>query len=204
VRIAQILLATNNPHKVREIARVLSGLAVRVAGAREAGVVLDVAEDGATFEANAVTKAVAFATTTGEYCLADDSGLEVDALDGAPGVYSARYAGPQCDYAANNRKLLEELNGLPEDRRAARFVCVMAFAGPEGVIFTVRGEARGRIATAPRGDNGFGYDPVFYFPPADKTFAEMAPDEKNAVSHRGSALAAFRGKLERLLNQGVE
>jgi len=191
--VRRIVIASSNPHKVVEIREVLRGLKIEVLGAREAGVELQVDEDGGTFEANAAKKALAYARQAGEFALADDSGLEVDALDGRPGVFSARYAGAECDYAANNSKLLAELEG--ESRRRARFVCVAAFADPEKVLFTVRGEVEGTITESPRGEGGFGYDPVFFYEDAGKTFAEMTLEEKNAVSHRGRALRAFRENL---------
>ena len=194
-----ILIASSNPHKVAEIRKVLQDLNIEVYSAREAGVELRVVEDGATFEANAAKKALAFGRRAGRFALADDSGLEVEALGGRPGVFSARYAGPECDYAANNRKLLAELEGV--EVRRARFVCVAAFADADEVFFTVRGEVEGTITESPRGQSGFGYDPVFFYDPAGKTFAEMTPEEKNAVSHRGRAVRAFREKLAAFLDR---
>ena len=201
MRRASIVIGSANPHKIREIEQILSGTNVRAVSAKEAGIALDVEEDGDTFEANAAKKAVVYAKRAGVFAMADDSGLEVRALDGRPGVFSARYAGPECDYAANNRKLLAELAGLTGAERAARFVCVIAFASPEGLAFTVRGEVEGEITEALRGASGFGYDPLFLYPPAGNTFAELPAQEKNAVSHRGRALAAFRDRLIHYMNE---
>jgi non-canonical purine NTP pyrophosphatase (RdgB/HAM1 family) len=133
--------------------------------------------------------------------MADDSGLEVDALDGEPGVQSARYAGKHGDDAANNKLLLERLKGVPPEKRRARFVCEIALASPEGILFTVRGTVEGAIADSPQGKGGFGYDPLFYYPPEGKTFGELEPDVKNKLSHRSKALAAFRTELEKLLTR---
>jgi len=197
--INRIVIASNNSHKISEIGDVLIDLNIDVIGAREAGIRIEIEEDGETFEANAAKKALGFAKCADGYALADDSGLEVDALNGRPGLYSARYAGDPCDTSANNRKLLAELDGC--ENRAARFVCVVAFARPGELLFTVRGEVEGVIVEEPRGKSGFGYDPLFYYEPAGKTFAEMEPGEKNAVSHRGRAVNAFRARLASLLKK---
>jgi len=196
MRIASLLIASANPHKIREIKRILAGCPMKVVGAREAGIDIDVEEDGATFEVNAVKKALAFASCAGVFALADDSGLEVDALGGRPGVYSARYAGlPEVSYEANNRKLLLEMENVPDERRTARFVCVVAFASPKESIFTSRGQVEGLITRAPRGTAGFGYDPVFLYPPFAQTFGELSEERKNTISHRARALEAFRQKF---------
>jgi len=186
----RLLVATKNRHKVREIAQVLGLREDEVTSALDFPDLPDVVEDGATFEANAVKKAVSLARATGRVTMADDSGLEVDALDGAPGVYSARYAGEPADDAANNAKLLKAL-ARAGDRRA-RFRCVLALADPSGRVRTVEGCCEGAIAAAPRGAGGFGYDPVFVPEGHERTFAEMAPAEKHRLSHRGRALAAAR------------
>lgn len=196
-----ILIASSNPHKVEEIAAVLSPLGIGVISLDEIG--LDVAEpveDGATFEANARLKAVYYARAAGRACIADDSGLEVDALGGQPGVYSARYAGvdgarAQRD-AANNAKLLAALREVPAERRAARFVCAMCLADARGnVVAETRGEFPGIIIDEPRGSNGFGYDPLLWLADAGKTSAELPPNEKNARSHRGAATRAMAERL---------
>ena len=202
MRIASLLIGSANPHKIREIKQILTPCAVKVIGAREALIDLEVEEDGATFQANAVKKAIAFALRAGAFALADDSGLEVDALGGRPGVYSARYAGtPEVDYEANNRKLLREMENVPDERRTARFVCFMAFASPKELIFTARGEVEGLITRAPRGTGGFGYDPVFLYPPSGQTFGELIAEKKNAISHRARALEAFRNKFLQWLEE---
>lgn len=207
-----LLIATGNPHKVDEIRAVLDGLGIACEGLGD----LDAEypepdEDGETFEANARIKATAYARATGRVCLADDSGLEIDALDGRPGVHSARYAADRlaqdADRAhrdgANNAKVIEELTGVPSERRTARFVCVLCVASPEGEILAeVRGDFEGRIGepavdSIPRGTNGFGYDPLFLVAPAyERTSAELEPSEKNRISHRGSALVLLAEKIE--------
>ncbi len=186
----ELVLATNNAHKVREMKDILraAGLDAEVCGLDEFPGVPEVVEDGDTFEANARKKAESAVRATGRVAVADDSGLEVDALGGAPGVMSARYAGPGRDYAANNAKLLHELAGVPEDERTAHFVCVIAIAaqGREALVF--RGESEGRIAHELRGEGGFGYDPLFVSKALGKAFAEASASEKHSVSHRGRAL----------------
>jgi XTP/dITP diphosphohydrolase len=200
-----LLLASNNPKKLAELRRELAGLGVRLLAPRDVGGLPDVAEDRPSFREKAALKAVAAARHTGRWCLADDSGLEVDHLGGAPGVRSARFAGRHGDDAANNRLLLERLAGVPDERRGARFVCALALARPDGTLaLEVEGTARGRILHAPRGERDFGYDPVFLFTEQgfDETgrgFAELAPEEKARVSHRGRALRELAGRLEQLI-----
>lgn len=200
----ELLLATNNAHKVREIREILRqelGDAVNVLSLADAGFTEDIEETGTTFEENALIKARAGAST-GYVCMADDSGLSVDALHGAPGVYSARFAGSPSDSEKNNEKLLSLLSGLPEKKRSARFVSVIALVFPkEGKEFTVRGECPGRILTSPDGDGGFGYDPLFFYEPAGKTFARLTSREKNAVSHRARSMKLF---IELLKNKTKE
>jgi XTP/dITP diphosphohydrolase len=196
-----LLVATGNPHKVEEIAAVLGPLGFRLAGLDSLGRSLpEPEEDGATFEANARIKAVAYARMTGRRCLADDSGLEVDALDGAPGVRSARFAGVGSTRAerdaANNALLLDRLRGVPPERRHARFVCAMCVADPDGTIVAEsRGTFPGVILEAPRGANGFGYDPLLFLPEEGRSSAELASDEKNARSHRGHAARLIAARL---------
>lgn len=201
-----ILLATSNPHKIEEVRAILAPHGYEVTGLNDVGVSIpEPEEDGAAFEANARIKAVAYARATGRVCLADDSGLEVDALGGAPGVHSARYAGIGATRAerdrANNDKLLRELarRNLPPEQRTARFVCAMCLASPDGRILTeTRGTFEGLIAETPRGSNGFGYDPLLYLPDRGCTSAELPPEEKNARSHRGQAARRMAAALDRL------
>jgi XTP/dITP diphosphohydrolase len=188
-------MATGNPGKIREIARLPGDLGIDVVAQSEFGVT-DADETGMTFAENSLIKAQHAAAATGLPAIADDSGLSVDALDGAPGVYSARFAGPECDDGANNDKLLAELEGV-EDRGAA-FHCVATFVEPGGhAPLVAHGEWRGLILNAPQGDGGFGYDPLFFVPDCGCSSAELAADEKNARSHRGQALR----KLVELLHQ---
>lgn len=191
-----IVLATKNRKKIEEIKKIcaLMGTASRIYTLDDFPAFADVIEDGDTFEANAVKKAVRIAADTGMAALADDSGLEVDALGGAPGVYSARYAGEGADDRANLEKLLREMENVPDGRRGARFVCCIALAvGPETKTFT--GFVEGRIGRVPKGDSGFGYDPVFIPKGHDSTFAEMSDREKNAISHRAMALRELQKYL---------
>ena len=182
----EILAATNNKHKLEELRTILGQHGIKVLSASEAGGVPDVVEDRDTFEGNASKKALETAQEKGMTVFADDSGLEVDALDGAPGIYSARYAGPNKTDKDRYEKLLSELEGVED--RTARFVCVIALASPEGLIGTARGTVEGKIALAPSGEGGFGYDPVFIPNGHDKSFAELGEDIKNSMSHRGNAL----------------
>jgi XTP/dITP diphosphohydrolase len=184
----RLVLASTNPGKRREIAALLGPLGIEVVTARELGFGDEIAETGATFAANAELKARAVATALGLPALADDSGLVVEALGGAPGVYSARYAGERADDAANNAKLLAELAGVPPERRGAAFVCVMVCCRPDGRRLSTQGRLEGRIALAPDGQGGFGYDPVFELPGRGLTVARLSTEEKNAISHRGQAL----------------
>ena len=195
----RLILATENEHKVREIRELLSDLGVEVAHLGELPDPPQLTETGETFAENECEKALACARATGELCLADDSGLMVDALGGAPGVRSARYAGEGATQQELVAKLLAELTGVPEAERTARFVCALSLCGPEGEIGRWEGRVEGLITLDPRGDGGFGYDPVFLYPPAGATFAQMRPDEKNAVSHRARALAQFREDLPAIL-----
>ncbi len=193
-----LLLASNNAKKRRELERILEGTALRVTTPAEAGLTLDPEEDGETFAANARKKALAFAGAFDGPVLADDSGLEVDALDGRPGVRSARFAGEDADDAANRDRLRRELEGVPEARRSARFVCHLVLARGDEVLAEARGEVDGRILDRERGDAGFGYDPLFLHEPSGRSFAELPPAEKDAVSHRGRALAALAPRLRDL------
>jgi len=184
-----IVLATRNKKKAEEMSRILAGTRAtsQILTLDDFPECQDVKEDGDTFEANAVKKAVYISKCTNATAIADDSGLEVDALNGAPGVFSARYAGESADDEANMRKLLNEMKGVPYEKRSARFVCCIAMVS-EGEVKTFFGYVAGRIGTEPRGRKGFGYDPVFYPEGCDRTFAEMSNAEKNAISHRGKAI----------------
>ncbi len=188
----RLVLATRNRHKVAELSAMLAGLPVDVLSFHDFPNMPDVIEDGATLETNAVKKAVEVAAATGLPSLADDTGLEVDALDGAPGVHSARYSGEGANAERNNVKLLSELDGVVGDARAASFRCVVALAVPDGDVSIVEGVTRGVILEALRGDGGFGYDPLFLPEGHEHTYAEMGAPEKNAISHRGKAMSRAR------------
>ncbi len=192
----RLLVATNNPHKIAELGAILAGLPVTLVTPGEIGLDLDVEETGQTLEENAILKATAFARASGLPALADDSGLEVDALGGDPGVRSRRYAGEHASDEMRIALLLERLRGVPEAQRTARFRCVMALATAEGLVGTVQGTCEGRIAGAPRGRHGFGYDPIFWLPERGQTMAELTPEEKNQISHRARAGAAARRLIE--------
>ena len=197
----QLVLATNNQDKIREIKQLLDELPVTIMTAEDFLDFPDPEETGTTLEENAILKARAIADFCDMPALADDSGLEVDFLDGAPGVYSSRYAGENVTYQDNNEKLLRELLGVPTDQRTARFRCVIAIAWDKDDVETVDGAAEGVIAEDIVGCKGFGYDPVFIYPPADKRFSEMTLEEKNKISHRGLALQAARNKLIMRMNR---
>lgn len=184
----KLLLATRNQHKKQELAAMLKDLGLEVLTLDEVPELPEVVEDGATFRENAEKKAVATARASAYVCLADDSGLEVKALNGRPGVYSARFAGPQADDHMNNEKLLALVREIDPSQREARFVCVIAIADPQGQIQIVEGECPGFITLEARGSAGFGYDPLFIPNGYHQTFAELAPEEKNRISHRGQAL----------------
>jgi XTP/dITP diphosphohydrolase len=189
---SRLIVATNNAGKTREIKAILGGYYDEILSLKEAGISLDVVEDGDTFEQNAVKKATEAAALTGCDTLADDSGLCVDALGGAPGVYSARYAGEDATDAQNNDKLLAAMQGV--SGRGAKFVCVMALVRL-GRVVTAYGEVCGEIAQQPAGSGGFGYDPLFYYPALGQTFGQLSADIKNSLSHRAGALAALKAKL---------
>ena len=195
----KLVLASKNKKKLVEMNDILSHLGIQVCSEAEAGVDVEVEETGTTFEENSLLKARAVMEASGLPAIADDSGLCVDALGGAPGVYSARYGGEGLDDVGRYRLLLENMRGqMP---RTARFVSVITCCFPNGDVLTARGECPGTIAFAPMGEGGFGYDPVFFLPPLKKTFAQLSPEEKNAVSHRGKALELFRARLEEYLKE---
>jgi XTP/dITP diphosphohydrolase len=195
----KLLLATNNAHKAQEIRAILKDSFSEIVTMREAGIELEVEENGATFRENALKKAVetlAFAGDRFDAVLADDSGLCVDALDGAPGVYSARFSGEAHDDAANNAKLIRLLENVPDEQRTARFCCCIALARRGLDPIVVQGEVEGTILHEARGENGFGYDPYFFYAPFQKSFAELSSEEKNAVSHRKRSLMLLREALD--------
>ncbi len=181
------MFATGNQGKVNEFRQML-GESYEILSMKDLDVEVEIVEDGKTFEENAVIKAKAVMEATGEMVLADDSGFEVDCLGGEPGIYSARYMGEDTPYSVKNAELLRRCEGVPEDKRDARFVCVIACAYPDGTVDTATGVIEGKIAHEPKGENGFGYDPVFYLPERGCTTGELPPEEKNAISHRGIAV----------------
>lgn len=192
----KLVAATNNEGKVKEIRAIFGALGFEVVSQKEMGIDLDVEETGTTFEENALLKARAAAQIAKIPALADDSGLCVDALDGAPGVYSARYAGEGATDAMLVEKLLKNMAEVPEEKRGAQFVSVVAFVTPDGREFTARGSADGMITFTPAGEGGFGYDPVFYSNELGKTYAEMSAEEKNSISHRYRALMGLKDVLK--------
>lgn len=191
----RIVIATKNKGKLEEFTQLLDRFHCQVVSMAEAGVNEDIEENGSTFEENAVIKAKSVWRVTGGVVLADDSGLEVDILDGAPGVYSARYAGEGATDADRNNKLLRALNGVPEEKRSARFVCAIAAVFPDGSSLTVKDTCEGYIAFEPAGSNGFGYDPLLYIPEYGLTVAQMGSELKNRISHRGKAMRKLAEKL---------
>lgn len=192
----KIIVATGNEGKMDEIRQILGGENIDFASLKDENLLdVEIVEDGSTFEENAMIKARKISEITGQMVLADDSGLEVDYLDRAPGIYSARYMGEDTSYDIKNNHIIKLLEGVPEEKRTARFVCAMACAFPDGRSLTTRGVIEGRIGHEQRGDNGFGYDPIFYVPEFGCTTAELTPEEKNKVSHRGRALTAMYQEL---------
>ena len=191
----RIIFATGNENKMKEIRQIMGDLPVEILSMKQAGITADIVEDGTTFEENALIKAKAIAEITKEIVLADDSGLEIDALNKEPGIYSARYMGEDTSYRIKNQNLIERLEGVEEDKRTARFVCAIAAAFPDGEVITTIGTVEGRIAHEEKGENGFGYDPIFYVPEFGCTTAELSDEEKNKISHRGNALRAMKEKL---------
>ena len=198
----KIIFATGNKNKMIEIRQILKDLGMEILSMKEAGVDIDIVEDGKSFEENAMIKASAIAElpevrAMDAIVLADDSGLEVDYLHGEPGIYSARYLGEDTSYDIKNNHIIDLLAGVPDDQRTARFVCVIACAFPDGRTITVRGVIEGRIGYEQKGENGFGYDPIFYVPEFGCTTAELSSEDKNKVSHRGKALTAMYEELKR-------
>ena len=202
----RIIFATGNAGKMKEVRMILGDLGIPVLSMKEAGITADIIENGKSFEENAAIKAEAIRNLTadGDLVLADDSGLEIDYLDGAPGIYSARFMGEDTSYTVKNTALLEKLAGVPKEKRTARFVCAIACALPDGHTITTRGVMEGMIAHGIRGENGFGYDPIFYLPEFGCTSAEITPEQKNEVSHRGKALREMRKELQDLFAKSEE
>jgi XTP/dITP diphosphohydrolase len=192
----RIIFATGNENKMKEIRMILADLGLEILSMKEAGVFEEIEEDGMSFEENAEIKARAISRVmTNDIVLADDSGLEIDYLDKAPGIYSARFAGEDTSYDIKNRILLDRLEGVPDDERTARFVCAVAAVFPDGTTSVVRETIEGQIGHEIVGANGFGYDPIFFLPEYGKTTAELAPEDKNKISHRGRALEKIREVL---------
>lgn len=193
----RIVFATGNAGKMKEIRMIMADAGYQVVSMKEAGVCIDIEENGATYEENALIKARAVAACTKGIVLADDSGLEVDWLGGEPGIHSARYLGEDTPYSIKNADLLKRLEGVPEEERTARFVCAIAAVLPDGRELTTRATIEGRLAHEERGNHGFGYDPILYVPEFGKTTAELTEEEKNQVSHRGKALELMKEELRK-------
>lgn len=196
----RIIFATSNEGKMKEIRMIMAGLGIEVLSMKEAGLKADIVEDGQSFEENAIIKAKAIAALCDDIVLADDSGLEVDYLNKEPGIYSARYMGENTPYSVKNQNIIERLDGVEQCKRTARFVCVIAAVFPDGSVRTTRGTIEGIIAEQPVGENGFGYDPIVYVPEFGKTTAQLSPEEKNKVSHRGKALELMKEQIRQYVN----
>ena len=197
----RIIFATGNEGKMKEIRMILADLGVPVLSMKEAGVSADIVEDGKTFEENAAIKAETIRDLTGAIVLADDSGLEIDYLGGEPGIYSARYMGEDTSYDIKNQNLLDRLEGVQDEKRTARFVCAICAALPDGRKLTTRGTIEGIIGHGISGENGFGYDPIFWLPEYGCSTAELSPEKKNELSHRGKALRAIKEQLREILKE---
>lgn len=193
----RIIFATGNAGKIKEINMIMEDTGMEVISMKEAGITVDVDENGSTYEENALIKARAVAACTGDIVMADDSGLEIDYLNKEPGVLSARYLGEDTSYRIKNANLIERLEGVPDEQRTARFVCAIAAVLPDGKELTTRATIEGRIGYEEKGENGFGYDPIFYVPEFGKTTAELTEEEKNRVSHRGKALQLMKEELKK-------
>ncbi|MBD5544011.1 MAG: XTP/dITP diphosphatase [Lachnospiraceae bacterium] len=191
----KIIFATGNEGKVREVQAIMADMDVEVLSLKQAGISAEIEENGASFEENAVIKAKEIAKLTDAVVLADDSGLEIDYLNKEPGIYSARYLGEDTPYREKNRLILERMEKAPEEKRTARFICAMAAVLPDGTLITTHGAMEGRIGYESKGENGFGYDPIFYLPEYGMTSAQIDPAEKNRISHRGKALREMKAEL---------
>ena len=194
----KIIFATGNEDKMKEIRRILADPSLEILSLKDAGIHADIDENGKSFEENAMIKAEAISKMTGEIVLADDSGLEIDYLNKEPGIYSARYMGEDTSYAIKNQNLIDRLDGVPKEQRTARFVCAIAAVLPDGSTRQTRGTIEGYIGWEPAGANGFGYDPIFYVDEYGCSTAQLSPEQKNAVSHRGNALRKMREELEKI------
>ena len=192
----KIIFATGNEGKMKEIREILADPQVEILSMKEAGITAEIEENGTSFEENAVIKAKAVMELCHEIVLADDSGLEIDYLNKEPGIYSARYMGEDTSYRIKNQNLIGRLEGVPDEGRTARFVCVIAAAFPDGEVLTARGTIEGRIGYEEMGENGFGYDPIFYVPEYGCSTAQLSPEVKNQISHRGKALREMKRKLQ--------
>ena len=198
MKIEKMIFATGNEGKMREVRMILGDLGAEILSLKEAGIQAEAEENGTTFEENAVIKAKEIMEKTGALVLADDSGLEVDALNGEPGIYSARYMGHETSYHIKNKNLIERLEGKTGEERSARFVCAIAACFPDGRVLTPRGTMEGQIGYEEKGENGFGYDPIFYLPEYQCYSGELPLEEKNKLSHRGKALRLMKEQLEAL------
>jgi XTP/dITP diphosphohydrolase len=199
----KLLLATTNAHKAHELASLLGDVPFVLTTPQEEGLSLEVEETGTTFEENAALKALAFAKASGLLSLADDSGIEIAALGGAPGIYSSRYAGPDVTDEGRVQFLLDKIKDVPDGKRQGRFRCVVAIAGPEGDVSFFQGTVEGVITFEPTGENGFGYDPIFFLPDRGCTTAQLAPEEKNRISHRGQAARAASKALRQMATEAT-
>ena len=198
MKIEKMIFATGNEGKMRDLRMILGDLGAEILSLKEAGIQAEAEENGTTFEENAVIKAKEIMEKTGALVLADDSGLEVDALNGEPGIYSARYMGHETSYHIKNKNLIERLEGKTGEERSARFVCAIAACFPDGRVLTTRGTMEGQIGYEEKGENGFGYDPIFYLPEYQCYSGELPLEEKNKLSHRGKALRLMKEQLEAL------
>lgn len=195
----RIIFATGNKDKLKEIRAIMADMDVEIVSMKEAGFYEDIVEDGTTFEENAIIKASTIAKKCGDLTLADDSGLEIDYLNKEPGIYSSRYMGEDTPYSVKNANFLSRLEGVEDDKRTARFVCAVALSRPDGTSEVVRATMEGRIAHEIAGENGFGFDPIFFLPEYGCTSAQLSPEEKNAISHRGKALTLMKDVLKKEL-----
>ena len=194
----RIVFATGNAGKIKEIRMIMENTGLEVVSMKDAGIKADIEENGKTYEENALIKARAVAAFTKDIVMADDSGLEIDYLNKEPGIYSARDMGHDTPYAIKNQKILDKLRDVPEEKRTARFVCAMALVLPDGTTRTTQATMEGRIGYEIKGENGFGYDPIFYLPELGKSSAEISPEQKNRISHRGKALRMMKDKIKEM------